>query len=103
MITLRELANAIRSKNAGPFVLSLDIMLKDQPSFQKAVQSGRINPESIHRLYNVLPDQVQIIPYPAALAIKITMPRPHPSGSFEDTDVLGAQQHAPLLDFVIEE
>ena len=40
---------------------------------------------------------VSVIPYDAALAIKITLPRLHPSGDPLDNDVYGAQQHAPLL------
>ena len=42
-----------------------------------------------------------IIPYDVAYAIKITIPRLVPSGDPGDTDVYGAQQHAPLLDIEI--
>ena len=36
-----------------------------------------------------------------ALAIKITIKRPIDSGGIGDTDVYGAQQHAPLFDVSI--
>jgi hypothetical protein len=39
-----------------------------------------------------------VLPYPAALAIKIVMDRVVASGDIGDRDVYGAQQHAPLLD-----
>jgi hypothetical protein len=39
--------------------------------------------------------------YPPALAWKATFPRRIPSGAVGDTDVYGAQQHAPLLDIDI--
>ena len=34
----------------------------------------------------------------ATLAIKVTIPRLASSGSVRDTDIYGAQQHAPLLE-----
>ena len=36
--------------------------------------------------------------YDAANAFKATLPRLVPAGDIGDTDVYGAQQHAPLLD-----
>jgi hypothetical protein len=40
---------------------------------------------------------VRVIPFEAALAIKIVLDRPIVAGSPGDRDVFGAQQHAPLL------
>ena len=39
--------------------------------------------------------------YPAGNAFKATIPRLIPSGDVGDTDVYGAQQHAPLLEVEI--
>ena len=47
------------------------------------------------------PEDVQIFDYPPANAIKIVMPRKVVSGSPDDTDVDGKQQHAPLLEIEI--
>ena len=46
-------------------------------------------------------DQVLFTPYRAARAFKATVPRVISSGDIGDTDVYGAQQHAPLLDIDI--
>jgi hypothetical protein len=43
-------------------------------------------------------ETIEVLPYPAALAVKIVMDRLVVSGDFGDRDVYGAQQHAPLLD-----
>ena len=53
--------------------------------------------------YNLSDNQVEIIPFEVALAIKITIPRHIIAGSPGDSDVYGAQQHAPLLDIEIAE
>jgi hypothetical protein len=45
--------------------------------------------------------EAEVIPYPAAIAIKIVLPRRVIAGTPGDTDVYGAQQHRPLLDIEI--
>jgi hypothetical protein len=42
-----------------------------------------------------------IVFFDAARAIKITIKRPIDSGGIGDSDVYGAQQHAPLIDVMI--
>ena len=43
-------------------------------------------------------NEVAVLPFAPALAVKITLPRDIVSGDIGDRDVYGAQQHAPLLD-----
>ncbi len=43
------------------------------------------------------PEEVIFTVYDAGLAFKATLPRLIPAGDIGDTDVYGAQQHAPLL------
>ena len=44
-----------------------------------------------------LADLARIVPVPAALALKIVLPRAITAGAPFDRDVYGAQQHGPLL------
>jgi hypothetical protein len=53
---------------------------------------------AVARLYGRREGSVEVLPYPAALPIKIVMDRLVVSGDLGDRDVYGAQQHAPLLD-----
>lgn len=93
-----EAAEVIRSKNAGPYELTLDIMFKDRCHFELFRRRGIISPELICRLYNVsAADILGIVYFPPACAVKITMRRPLASGAAGDSDIYGAQQHAPLL------
>ena len=57
--------------------------------------------QRIADLYGVSNNEVSIIPYDVAYAIKVTIPRLARSGDPEDSDIYGAQQHAPLLDIEI--
>jgi hypothetical protein len=98
MVKLKDIAKACKSKNAGPFELTLDIMFDSEEIFEKVRRSGVITRERIAALYGVSPDDVLFTEYPPALAYKATLPRRIVSGAIGDTDVYGAQQHAPLLD-----
>ena len=99
---LKEIAKIIRSKNAGPFYYTLDIIFKDYSDLDMVLKQNLITPESISKLYNVPTSKVKVFEYKPAFAIKITIPRPVPSGDLEDTDVFGTQQHAPLLDISVQ-
>ena len=94
---LSDIAQVIRSKNAGPRRLTLDIMFGSDADYQRVLQSDALSAEAVGRLYKVAPDAVTIIPYPVGRAIKIVMARSIMAGDPGDYDVYGAQQHAPLL------
>lgn len=99
---LKTLAQVIRSKNAGPFELTFDIMFDDPALYRRVRDSGVICPALFARLYRVPADRVlSVDAFEPALSIKATIARPISSGTVGDTDVFGAQQHAPLLDVEI--
>jgi hypothetical protein len=97
MTTLLKLAKVCKSKNAGPFEVTLDLIFESREIFDRVAASGVLTPELFARLYKVKPEDVLLTPYPPALAFKATLPRHISSGDVGDTDVYGAQQHAPLL------
>ena len=99
MPRIRDIAVICRSKNANPFLVTLDVVFPDRETFDKVGDSGVINAGLISRLYSVPESDVLLVEFPPANAFKATMPRLHGSGDVdvEDTDVYGAQQHAPPL------
>ena len=93
-----SLAQVIRSKNAGPYELVLDILFKSKEDYLRIKNSQQLSAEVIARLYQVTPDFIhRFIWFDPANAVKIIMPRDIVSGNVGDNDVYGAQQHAPLL------
>jgi len=94
---LSEIAQVIRSKNAGPRRLTLDVMFASDADYQRVAQSPALSAENISRLYRVPEADITIIPYPVGRAIKIVLARKIMAGDPGDFDVYGAQQHAPLL------
>lgn len=98
-VKLLDITDIIRSKNAGPYELTFDIMFKDYEWFNKVCAAKVINEDLICRLYKIQPqDIINIIEFQPAKSIKATIKRPICSGDLGETDVYGAQQHAPLID-----
>lgn len=98
MTRLSDLATVIRSKNAGPYLLTFDVLLRDRDAYLRVVASEAFTPARIAELFHVtVTDVVDIVGFEPANAIKVTLNRPVVSGSLRDTDVYGAQQHIPLL------
>ncbi len=95
---LLDVTDIIRSKNSGPYELTLDIMFKTFEDFEEACRKKAINEKLVCELYRIKPsDIINIVEFKPAKAIKITMKRAICSGDLGETDVYGAQQHAPLL------
>lgn len=101
MAKLGELARLIRSKNAGPFELTFDIMFDDKASFQRVLDSNALSRQLIATLYRVPLADVKFFIVPAALAFKASIPRPRFQGDLLDSDGHGGQQYAPLLEIEI--
>ena len=98
MALVRDIAKVCKSKNAGPFDLTIDLVFEDVATFERVRATGVLGPALFARLYGVAESDVLFTPYPAGRAFKATLPRLVPAGEIGDTDVYGAQQHAPLLD-----
>lgn len=104
MTTLGELAQVLRSKNAGPFLITIDVMFEDASVYRRVADGGALTPEAVAQRYGLEARDVKVVAYPKAKAIKVTFPRlwgTRGAGSAGDRDVYGAQQHAPLLDLDI--
>lgn len=103
MPQLIELATVIRSKNAGPFELTFDIMFDDPQNYERVKKSGIVSRKTIADLYQIPDNEVLVCrTYDPANAFKVTIRRPIGSGAPGETDVYGCQQHMPLTMLEIE-
>ena len=104
LVPLSKIAKIIRSKNAGPFEITMDIIFNNEQEYRRAKATGVITKELIAGLYNLPVEEIiTFVAFDAANAIKATIPRPknHPQGSIGEIDTFGAQQHAPLLNIML--
>ena len=97
---LIDVASVIRSKNSGPYELTFDVIFKD---FDMVKAAKAIDEKAFCRLYNIPEsDIIKLVYFDPAKAVKVTIVRPIPSGALGETDVYGAQQHAPLMKYEFE-
>jgi len=101
MTLLANLARLIRSKNAGPFELTFDIMFEDEARYRRVKDSGMLTREAVASRYGLEPSQVRFFYCDNALAVKASIPRPCFQGDLRDADGHGGQQYAPLMDIEI--
>jgi hypothetical protein len=102
---LRDIAKVIRSKNAGPFEITFDIIFEDVEVYQAVKDASLLCRETIAKLYKL--DSTDEILwcgfFDQALAFKATLPRTRHgavvcSGGYMEDDVHGSQQYIPLME-----
>ena len=100
-LALTDLVHVIRSKNAGPNLLTLDLFFRDRDGYQRAIQSPQLSVASVALMYGCAQALMSRYDMADLRAIKFTLPRAVCAGSPGDGDVYGAQQHGPLLGVIL--
>ena len=99
MKKLIEYTKILRSKNAGPLFITFDLIFNTTDDMKYV--ADRLTKDAVAKAYEVDVKTVDIIPYEVVNSIKITFPRKNISGSLEDNDIYGCQQHIPLANIVL--
>ena len=94
--TVGDLAIEVRSKNAGPFWVTMELFMRDAAGYAVVADPGFLDASVIERLYGVPASDVQIFRLPELNVVKISFPRPVAQGSLRDRDVHAGQHHVPL-------
>lgn len=98
---LGEIADIVRSKNAGIHYVTIDVMFSEYAAYEEIKELDVLSAALIADRYDLAEDEVRFFEYDAGQAFKITIPRTHSVGSPGDSDLYGAQQHAPVADIDI--
>ncbi len=103
--TIADLATVVRSKNSGPYEITLDILFDDAAIWKRVRDSRVLTPDLMKKLYRLSDkDILTCMFFEPALGWKCTFKRQDSQGlqgSIGERDTFGAQQHAPLLDIEI--
>ncbi len=98
MSRLVDLAKVLRSKNSGPFAITLDVLFDNPQAYERVKASGRLTKASLAALYKLSENEItDFVWFDAAMGLKVTFLRRVASGTVMDRDVYGSQQHAPLM------
>jgi hypothetical protein len=99
---LCKIADIVRSKNAGPYRITFDILCRETANYELIRDSGAITPESVARAYGLPVEAIaSFFAIDMANAIKVTIKRPLAQGGPGEGDMYGCQQHVPLMNMPI--
>ena len=99
MTKLSDIAKKIRSKNAGPFWLTIDVFCDTAEAYQKVVDAL-----DVMRMAEVLrtdPATLKRFEIPDLNVVKISIPRPAIQGTRQDRDMHGASFANILADLEV--
>lgn len=94
MPELGQIASKVRSKNAGPFWLTIDIFCGSTPAYDQITKG--LSTDRIATLFQTTPDQIKRFEIADLNVVKFSLPRPMIQGSLRDRDMHGAGW-APLV------
>ena len=98
--TFGDLALEVRSKNAGPFWVTMELFMRDSDGYR--IAESLVDERVIADLYRVEESTIQIFRLPSLNVVKISFPRPVSQGSLRDRDMHAGQHHVPLARMPIE-
>jgi hypothetical protein len=102
MQALKTLADIVRSKNAGPYRITFDILFRDKARYEAVRETGAVNPAAVAAAYGLPLSAISsFFEVDMANAIKITIKRPCAQGAIGDGDMYGCQHHVPLMELPI--
>ena len=99
MAELGQIVEKVRSKNAGPFWLTIDIFCGSKSAFTQTCNS--LSNERISKVFYVNPEVIKRFEIPSLNVVKFSLPRPTIQGSLEDRDMHGASWAALVSEIEI--
>jgi hypothetical protein len=102
MPRIRDVCSHVRSKNAGPFWITVDLFFDGEENYRRYRDSPTLNADLFAKLYDANPRLVKRLPVDYLKVIKISYPRPHPQGWIHERDMHAGQQYVRLLDVVLD-
>ena len=97
MPTLREVASYVRSKNAGPFWLTIDIFCPTEAAYRQVCAAASLTARALAELYGADPEHIKRFELSELWVLKLSLPRPQVQGSLSDRDMHAGQQYVRLL------
>ena len=95
---LGALATVIRSKNSGPFEITIDAIFDSPEVYGMVKSSGVLTKSTIAKLYDINESKIEVAMWwDPALAFKATIVRPMVSGGWGEIDMHSSCQHVPLM------
>jgi hypothetical protein len=97
MAKLREVCRYIRSKNAGPFWITIDLFFDSAENYGKYRDSEALGAATFASLYGADPLLVKRFAIDNLHTVKVSFARPTAQGGMIERDMHAGQQYVRLL------
>lgn len=97
MSTVREVCRHVRSKNAGPYWVTIDLFFDGPENFERYSNSPSLGPALFEKLYGADPGRVKHYPVKSLNTLKISYARTSAQGGMIERDMHCGQQFVRLL------
>ena len=97
MPKLRDVCRHVRSKNAGPYWITIDLFFADENAYGRYADAPAIGVASIGKMFGVEAAQIKRFAVPDLNVVKLSYPRAQPQGGAVERDMHGGQQYVRLL------
>jgi hypothetical protein len=96
-VRLYDAAAIVRSKNAGPFAVTIDLFFPDEETYRLARAAALLTPAGVARAYGVDESTVKGVWWDDRIrAAKVSLQRWSSSSDPFCSDLFGAHLHTPL-------
>jgi hypothetical protein len=95
---LKDVCRYVRSKNAGPFWVTVDLFFDSAQTYADYHQDPAISAAAIAAIYGVDATEVKRFEVKSLNVVKISYPRATPQGGVLERDLHSGQQFVPLLE-----
>ena len=100
MTKLSNVVLKVRSKNAGPFWVTIDVFCGTDEAYEKVVRE--VSTEQVARLFQQPITALKRFDIPYLKVVKFSLPRPIVQGSRFDRDMHGAQYAVLLAEYELQ-
>jgi hypothetical protein len=101
MARVEDIANYVRSKNAGPFWVTIEIFCDTDEAYKRITSSPNLTGEKVAELYGADPSLIKVFEIENLRVKKYSFPRPLPSGHTYENDMHYGQQYIRLAEIEV--
>ncbi|KAF5626143.1 hypothetical protein F52700_8860 [Fusarium sp. NRRL 52700] len=107
--TLSDLCRILRSKNAGPYEITIDAIFKSKEAYEAIKSSSLLSASSVAKAIGIAEEDIIWIGFfDPAISFKVTIPRirsgkKKSAGGFMENDIHGSQEHMGLASLKLPE
>lgn len=107
--TLSDLCRIVRSKNAGPYEITIDAMFASKEAYEAVKSSDLLSASNVAKAIGISEEDIIWIGFfDPAISFKVTIPRVRSgkkksAGGFMENDIHGSQEHMGLASLKLPE